>query len=68
MTGQKSLKKIKNELGISSIELKDDIKAYMWAYRYDNGNNKYLAFDLVNIKNNFIIVLTSQLEISIHLI
>lgn len=50
---KESLKKIKHELGISLIESKDDVKAYMWAYRYDNGKNKYIAFDLVNIKNNF---------------
>lgn len=48
---RENIKYIKQALELNDIKTNDSIKAYIWAYRYDNGNTKYIAFDLSNDEN-----------------
>lgn len=48
---KENLKYIKEALTLNDIKNSDSIKAYIWAYRYDNGDTKYIAFDLSNEEN-----------------
>lgn len=43
-----NLERLNKTLALDSISSKDVIKAYVWAYRYDNGLTKYISFDLHN--------------------
>jgi hypothetical protein len=45
---KESLKYIKESLEIKD---NDSINAYIWPYRYDNGNTQYISFDLSNDEN-----------------
>lgn len=66
---EENLQRLKKFLALDSISSSDVIKAYVWAYRYDNGMTKYISFDLHNeeLKKSYSFNFTIGGEHSFHL-
>lgn len=46
-----SIKYINDLLDLKELKNNDSVKAFVWAYRYDNGKTQYIALDLSNEEN-----------------
>ncbi len=45
---KENIERLNKILALDSASSSDVIKAYVWAYRHDNGNTKYISLDLHN--------------------